>query len=58
MVFINNGIIATRVTEHEPLEIECICTTIKISKKHWLIFSIYQLRELYSSFTSGNRQSN
>ena len=42
MVFIKNDIIVTRVTEYRPLEIECICTKITISKKHWLIFSIYR----------------
>ena len=42
MVFIKNDIIATRATEYEPMETECICTKITISKKLWLIFSIYR----------------
>ena len=40
MVYIKNDIIATRLIEFEPQEIECICT--KIAKKHWLVFSVYR----------------
>ena len=42
MVYIKNDIIATRLIEFEPQEIECICTKITIAKKHWLVFSVYR----------------
>ena len=40
IVFVKNDIIASRFTEYEPQEIECICTKLTIAKKHWL-FSQY-----------------
>ena len=40
MVYIKNNIIATRLIEFEPQEIDRICTKITIAKKHWLVFSV------------------
>ena len=42
MVFVKNDMIVSRLIEYEPQEIECICTKSTITKKHWLVFSVYR----------------
>ena len=51
MMFVKSDIV-TRLAEHEPQEIECICTKITIAKKHWIIFSIYRPPSSGSSLDS------
>ena len=52
MVFVKSDIIVTRLAEHEPQEIECICTKITIAEMHWIIFSIYRPPSSGSSLDS------
>ena len=49
---LKSDIIVTRLAEHEPQEIECICTKITIAEMHWIIFSIYRPPSSGSSLDS------
>ena len=45
IVFVKNDIIASRFTEYEQKEIECICTKLTIAKIHWLVSQYTDLQK-------------
>ena len=42
MVLVRNDLIVRRLIDFEPLEPECICIELTLSKKKWAIFSVYR----------------
>ena len=42
MIFVRNYIITRRLHDFEPKDLKCICIELTLSKKKWVIFSVYR----------------
>ena len=42
MIFVRNDMITRRLHDFEPKDLECICIELTLSKKKWVIFSVYR----------------